>query len=216
MSFLDRAGLDAKSWLTALRRTTPVLMRGLSGFLLAWLLLRVWTFETDKTVMLAIYDAGSSAALPAWIIAEVGSLLWMPLVGWLYVFRRKNCDWTSAVLVAVGTIMSMVIVDLLKAAFMLPRPPDALPGLVEYRLQEFGMPTNYAFPSGHTSRAFTLATIVWARYSKWKIPFAALAVATGLSMIIIGYHFPSDVLGGAFVGIMIGTFMANLAKVRAH
>lgn len=210
MSLISRSGLDTRSWLAALRRSAPVLIRGLSGFLLAWLVLRVWTFETDQAVMLAIYEAGSSVALVAWLAAETGNLLWMLVVVWLYVFRRDRYEWTSAILVAVGTILSMVSVDLLKAAFMLPRPPEVLG--VEYR---FGTSTNPGFPSGHTSRAFTLAAVVWDRYAKWRIPFLALAAATGISMIVIGRHFPSDVLGGAFAGIAIGSFVVNIARVRS-
>ncbi len=214
MSLLGKAGFDAKSWLLSLRNSTRIVIPSLAGFLLSWLILKVAAFDADKAGALVVYGAGSepTVALVAWVIASIGSLLWMPLAFWLYVFRANKHEWTSAVLVTVGTVLSMVIVDLLKAAFMLPRPPDVLAGVV-YR---FGMPTNDAFPSGHTSRAFTLATIMWARYSKWRIPFVALAGATGVSMIVIGYHFPSDVLGGAFTGIVIGTFMVNLAKVRTE
>jgi membrane-associated phospholipid phosphatase len=34
-------------------------------------------------------------------------------------------------------------------------------------------------------------------------------------MIILGLHFPSDVLGGVFLGIFCGTFVLGLAKLRS-
>ncbi|HEY4657195.1 MAG TPA: phosphatase PAP2 family protein, partial [Candidatus Bathyarchaeia archaeon] len=165
---------------------------------------------------LAVYDAGAGLTLAAWAVASVGHLLWMPLAFWLYVFRKDRHEWTSAVLIAVATVLSMVSVDLLKAVLMLERPPEVMGLGIMYRPEGFGVPTNFAFPSGHTSRAFTLAAVVWGRYVKSRLPFAALAVATGVSMMVIGRHFLSDVIAGAFVGMMIGTWMVNLARSRSE
>ncbi len=214
MSLLGRAELDYKSWLRSIRASAKVLLICLAGFLLSLLVLRVLAFPGDKDIALAVFNAGSSrtVAYLAWIVASVGEDIWIPLVFWLYVFRNNRYGWTSAVVLAVGIVLSMVLVDLLKMLFGLPRPPEVSGLGIDYR---FGKPTNAAFPSGHTSRAFTVATIIWTRYSRWRIPFLALAVATGISMIIIGYHFPSDVLAGAFTGIAIGTFAVNVARVRS-
>ena len=211
MSLLGRSDLDARSWIRSIQASAKTILVCLSGFFLSWLVLRVLVFQLDQDLMLAIYNGGSepTVALLAWVIASIGNAVWMPLVVWLYVFRSNRYGWTSAIHLAVAIILSMVLVDLLKMLFGLPRPPEVLN--VQYR---FGIPTNDAFPSGHTSRAFTVAAVVWVRYAKWRIPFVALAAATGISMMVIGRHFPSDVLGGAFVGIILGTFVVNLAKVR--
>ena len=214
MSLLGRTELDFRSWARSLRISAKILLICLAGLFLSWLVLRVLATPADKNIFLAIYNAGcdKTVASLAWAIATVGSEIWMPLVFWLYVFRNNRYGWTSAVLFAVSIILSMVLVDLLKALFGLSRPPQVFGPPVEYCVAS---PTNAAFPSGHTSRAFTVATVIWTRYPKWKVPFLALALATGLSMIIIGYHFPSDVLGGAFTGIAIGTFTVNLSRVRS-
>ena len=214
MSLLGQAELDSRSWARSLRASAKILMVCLAGFLLSWLVLRVLAFPADKDIALVIYNAGSNKTVASlgWVIATVGEDIWMPLVLWLYVFRNNRYGWTSATLFAVSIILSMILVDLLKALFGLPRPPEVTGLGIDYRV---GSPTNAAFPSGHTSRAFTVATVIWTRYPKWRIPLLALALATGISMIMIGYHFPSDVLGGAFTGIAIGTFTVNLARVRA-
>lgn len=214
MSFISRAGLDARSWLVSLRASWRIIIIGLAGFLLSLVILRGLAFEVDKSATSAVYNAGSAAALAAWVVASVGHALWMPLAFWLYAFRKGRYEWTSAVLISVATILSMVLVDLLKAAFMLPRPPDVEGLGIVYRPEELGVPTNFAFPSGHTSRAFTLSAVAWGRYAKWRVPFATLAVSTGVSMIVIGRHFVSDVIAGAFIGIMIGTWAVNLARSR--
>ena len=212
MSLLGPSELDARSWIRSLRASAKIVLVCLAGFFLSWLVLRVLVFPADKDTTLAIYNAGSHSAVAflAWVIASVGNAVWMPLVFWLYVFRNNKYGWTSAILFAVAIVLSIVLVDLLKVLFGLPRPPDVLG--IEYR---YGVPTNAAFPSGHTARAFTVVAVIWGRYVKWRIPFLGLAVATGISMIVVGRHFPSDVLGGAFAGIAIGTFVVNLARVRS-
>jgi len=100
----------------------------------------------------------------------------------------------------------------LKTVFNLPRPFQ-VPSLGIMARGE--IPTNPGFPSGHTTNAFTVAAVVWSRYTAWRVPFVILAIATGVSMIILGLHFPSDVIGGVFLGIFSGTFVLGLAKLRS-
>ncbi len=60
-----------------------------------------------------------------------------------------------------------------------------------------------SFPSGHTSLAFATATTLSLEYQKWYITVPAYLWATsvGYSRMYLGQHYPSDVLGGAIVGI---------------
>ena len=62
-----------------------------------------------------------------------------------------------------------------------------------------------SFPSGHTSSAFATATSLSYAYG-WKagVPAFAMAAWTGLSRLADDDHWLSDVVGGAFVGIIWG------------
>ena len=67
---------------------------------------------------------------------------------------------------------------------------------------ELGDPS---FPSGHTSIAFSMATVLGYQYPKWRIPLYIGAGLVGLSRIYLGRHYASDVLMGAAVGTISGT-----------
>jgi len=181
---------------------------------LALLGLRILGTSTDTYIAIALYRSISSDTLVPLIygIATVGDLIWVPLVFWLYVFRKDSNEWTGSLILAVAMVTAMSLTDVLKAAFNLPRPFQ-VPSLGIVARGE--IPTNPGFPSGHTTNAFTVATVIWSRYSAWRAPFVLLAIATGVSMIILGLHFPSDVIGGAFLGIFCGTFVLGLAKLRS-
>ena len=214
MSLLGRAGLDLRSWVKSLRAAGRIVLACIIGFAVALLGLRILGTSADTYLSIALYNLISGNTLVPLIygIATVGDLIWVPLVFWLYVFRKDSNEWTSSLILAVAMVTAMALTDLLKTAFNLPRP---------FQVSSLGIaargeiPTNPGFPSGHTTNAFTVATVIWSRYAAWRIPFVVLAISTGVSMIILGLHFPSDVLGGVFLGIFCGTFVLGLAKLRS-
>jgi undecaprenyl-diphosphatase len=63
---------------------------------------------------------------------------------------------------------------------------------------------NSSFPSGHAGGAFALATVTAARYKKLAVPAYLGATIIGVSRIYLGRHYPSDVAGGAALGIASG------------
>ncbi len=214
MSLLGTSGLDLRLWAKSLRAAKRIILICIAGFVLALLGLRVLGTSADTYLSIALYRSISTDTLVPIIygIATVGDLIWVPLVFWLYVFRKDSNEWTSSLILAVAMVTAMGLTDVLKAAFNLPRPFQ-VPSLGIVARGE--IPTNPGFPSGHTTNAFTVATMIWSRYAAWRIPFVLLAIATGVSMIILGLHFPSDVIGGAFLGIFCGTFVLGLAKLRS-
>jgi membrane-associated phospholipid phosphatase len=62
-----------------------------------------------------------------------------------------------------------------------------------------------SFPSGHTTTAFALAATIGFLSARWYVPMLVLAAAVGLSRLILGAHYPSDILAGAVIGL-VGAF----------
>ncbi len=96
---------------------------------------------------------------------------------------------------------NMFITDMMKRSIRRSRPMDNYPGTI------FSSPSSdMSMPSGHTSMAFATATTLSLQYKKWyvTVPAYAWAASVGYSRMYLGKHYPTDVLGGAAVGVGMG------------
>ena len=72
-----------------------------------------------------------------------------------------------------------------------------------------------SFPSGHTMAAFAFCHSTAKIYKKYRIPLYALAVFMGLSRIYLCMHFPTDVIFGAFFGILFAIASQKIYELIA-
>jgi undecaprenyl-diphosphatase len=104
----------------------------------------------------------------------------------------------AAAAVSAGCANASIIV--LKRRFRRTRPaPNAPNPLFDLAFDRF------SFPSGHTTNAFALGVVMAMAFPP-LMPLAALVAGSiGLSRIVLGHHFLSDVLVGALLGTLIGS-----------
>ena len=109
-----------------------------------------------------------------------------------------------------GLALSMILVFLLKQGLATPRPLTS--GYTSRAGGLLGRVDQYAFPSGHTARASTIASYYTGRRGTLTtIALWAWALAVALSRIIQGFHWPSDVVAGLLAGWFSGVFGGVLA-----
>ncbi|HEY3250538.1 MAG TPA: phosphatase PAP2 family protein [Ignavibacteria bacterium] len=73
----------------------------------------------------------------------------------------------------------------------------------------------YSFPSGHTSTAFTIATMFALRYPAYPqvfLPIYLWAATIGYGRMYLGMHFPSDILVGGLIGTGSSVLINSLRK----
>ena len=86
------------------------------------------------------------------------------------------------------------------------------PGEGPWGLQQVIIPSDaFSFPSGHTSSAFLAATVAAAHVPLLAAVLFAWASLVAMSRVVLGVHFPSDVLAGAAMGVGCGLAAGGLA-----
>lgn len=159
--------------------------------------------------------AGKWEFLDMMIVFKAEYLGWWMIFG-LAVFLAEsfyfNRDFKRAkqmVFVAlVSSFLSrFIITDIIRFFYSRPRPFEILD---VYKLLEHD--GGISFPSGHAAFFFAVAAAVFIFYRKWGILFYFLALAMGLSRVVAGIHWPSDVLAGAVIGILSAYFIFYLTK----
>ncbi len=119
---------------------------------------------------------------------------------WNYVNQKKRESLKKLIFIAFTLLTSSILITALKIIINRERPFVTFPFLE--KISVGGTPS---FPSGHTSDAFTLALVISLMYPKWYLftPLFLWAALVGYSRMFCGVHYPSDVLAGMILAIII-------------
>ena len=108
---------------------------------------------------------------------------------------------------AISVIISRLgIVTLIRLFYHRPRP------FMVYQVHQLTAENQYSFPSGHAAFFFAMAAAIYLYNKKWGAGFFAAAILMTVSRITAGVHYPTDILGGAIVGMASAYAVFYLVK----
>ncbi len=106
-------------------------------------------------------------------------------------------------------LLAEVLDGILKVSFSVCRPLESCP---PYRIL---MVDSYSYPSGHSTRTFSIPLTVRDEAARWAL--FAFAAAVAVSRVLIEVHYPLDVVGGAFLGLASSLVAGQLVRrLRLH
>ena len=184
---------------------------------------------------MAFFDAWAVARqrdFPAWVVEVFGRITDFGKSGWFL--------WPAAILVvtaaalarpALGRLANLMILSLvvrLEFVFFAVGIPALTVSIVKRligraRPSDWGpfhyvpfswRPDYAALPSGHSTAAFAAAFAIGAIWPRARVPMWIYAGVIAVSRVAVHAHFPSDVIAGAFVGVLGAILVRNWFAAR--
>lgn len=95
--------------------------------------------------------------------------------------------------------LELPVYVILKKLFKRQRPCDLLTNFSAHVTPS----DKFSLPSGHTAAAFLMASLIAFFYPSVTVLVYTWAATIGLSRVMLGVHYPSDIFAGAALGLTI-------------
>ena len=134
-----------------------------------------------------------------------GGMFWLILaIIMLCTKKTRRCGWLILVSMAICYLLGNLA---LKNIVGRARPCQIDTSI----LLKIPMPGEYSFPSGHTLHAFTAATMIYLHHKKTGVACLILAGLIAFSRMYLFVHFPTDVLAGMLLGIVVACIVYRIS-----
>lgn len=176
----------------------------------------------DETILFFIQSHMKSPTLDQVMvfITSLGNagLIWITIAFVLLLMKRyQKCGVCLLCAIALATHLGE---DFLKPIFGRVRPCNVFPDVVLL----IHRPHTPSFPSGHTMVGFASATVLYYYNRRLGIIAYLLAAAIAFSRLYLFVHYPTDILGGIFFGVVsssviilvLNKLYKNLEKNLSH
>ena len=175
----------------------------------------------DVRLLRSVYDIQTPAFKQIMNVADASArpaFMWVvPTVWASALLMDDSVNRTVAYRLTVAEVSAVAGTFVLKKIFRRPRPYRTVDGISARvrtgRIRTQEIQDQYAFPSGHATLAFALASSWALSYPEWYVITTAAVWATSVavSRVWLGVHYPSDILAGAVFGTVIG-FSVHILK----
>ena len=145
------------------------------------------------------------------VVSRLGDgVFWYLLMAALVVADGMDGLHASVHMAATG-VVALSLYKLLKRWTRRPRPFAA-----DLRIRAWVAPLDeYSFPSGHTLHAVAFTVVALAHYP-WLAPLLLpFTAGVALSRVVLGLHYPSDVLAATGIALLLGSASLQLWPLPA-
>lgn len=133
-----------------------------------------------------------------------GGFIWILTAAVLLFFQKtRKCGFLMLLTMAVCLVVGNLCI---KNIVQRPRPFHLDTGIT-LLIQN---PGEYSFPSGHTMHSFAAATVIFLHNRKAGAAALVLAAMIAFSRMYLFVHFPTDILGGAIIGVLAALTVYHL------
>jgi len=132
------------------------------------------------------------------------------LIGFRY-FHLQIWRLILALALAIA-ITDLICYRVVKKLVERPRPFQS-EGLKQ-SVQQLAEASGNSFPSNHAANCFAAALILGWYFPRARYLFYSLAALVGYSRIYLGVHYPSDVLFGALLGLIVAKVVSKFAFIQ--
>lgn len=138
----------------------------------------------------------------------IGLSAFLILLG--FFIKRKQIAETGKVLL-LDVLTVGLVVQVLKHLVSRARPSKTMDFLVIGPAIKKGFES---FPSGHAAVAFSFAYLLSAYYPPGRFLFYSIAFLAAFERIENLHHFPSDLIAGAVLGLLLGKYLLKFYRKR--
>lgn len=154
----------------------------------------------DHTFFCRLFSRSSSqiwAKGSYWLSKSADGPLYLIMVAALALFDVSHA-WLVIQLLLLAFTLELPLYLLLKNSIGRARPQQAVN--VHPIVAHIIPSDTFSLPSGHTAAAFVVVTAVALIYPGCLIPLLCWGMLVGMSRIMLGVHFPLDILAGMLLG----------------
>lgn len=130
-----------------------------------------------------------------------GFFLIAGLAAFLALHKDKKKGVRDIFVVLAAAVAAYILAKIIKTVFPHPRPFEVLPDVQLLVTKEGGD----SFPSGHATFYMALASALFFYHRRLAYWYVGGALVVGLGRILVGVHWPFDVLAGFILGAFVGT-----------
>ena len=155
----------------------------------------------DLALCLRIHAAAGAASRRFFgVVSRLGDgWLWLAVTAALPVVHGPGA-WPVVFELLVTAGLAMGLYKTLKRGTARPRPCA-----VAESLQEVTPALDvYSFPSGHTLHAVAFTVVVAGQLGGWAWVLVPFTILVACSRVVLGLHYPTDVVAGAALGAVVG------------